>query len=474
MSSSAQRRRSAALILALVLTDLVALTAAVVAAGLLRGALDEFVGLTALAAERHVLASVLVLPVLFVLFRFHGLYDLDRILAGTREYMIVVQAVSNGLLAALAVSYFAGREPLVSRSWLVLVWFTAIGVVGLGRFLVRRVVRALRRHGRLRRTMAIVGASTFGVAIAQQLRANVEAGYDVVGLLDEYLPLGHRLVDDLAVIGRPGDLLEISKRIADEYIVVPHALPHQRLDEITHAMAFEDGPSVRIAVSSVDLLTNGVVVGERGGVPLVTLQRARLTGIDAALKRLFDIAGAVAGLIVLAPMAVAALLRAWLTGIRPLVQRQRIHGLHGRRTELVLLHPRVTVWLPVRGALALLAVLVGKMSIVGPRPVSTTDGSAQPHRGLIAIRPGLTGPWRLTGPDASLEDQETRDLLYVRNYSIWEDVRIVWDTARRMAPRRAPLSRWQATPASARSEGPYRTSGTVATEGGNFADGKPL
>src|SRR4029077_13710196 len=99
--------------------------------------------------ERHVAASVLVLPVLLVLLWMRGRYAADTCLSGPREYAEIAHAVSYGVLLALALSYFAGGEPLVSRSWLLLLWAMCIFSLSLGRFLARYVVRWARSRGAL-------------------------------------------------------------------------------------------------------------------------------------------------------------------------------------------------------------------------------------------------------------------------------------------------------------------------------------
>jgi FlaA1/EpsC-like NDP-sugar epimerase len=255
--------------------------------------LDEVLPVSSLATERHLVASALVIPVLLVLFWAQGLYDPDHILAGTHEYARIAHATTYGVLSALAVSYFAGGSPLISRSWLVLVWVLSIGCAGCGRAAARLVVHRLRRRGILRARVLIVGASTLGVAIAEQLRAAGDEGLDPVGFLDEYLPLGQPLLGNGAVIGRPADLVRgDAAHLADECVLVPQALPSQRLEEISRLMASRDGPVLRMAVSSSGLLTQGMLLVERGGVPLLTLPRARRGGPKAALRLVPDLVAA--------------------------------------------------------------------------------------------------------------------------------------------------------------------------------------
>jgi lipopolysaccharide/colanic/teichoic acid biosynthesis glycosyltransferase len=181
-------------------------------------------------------------------------------------------------------------------------------------------------------------------------------------------------------------------------------------------------------------------------VPLVTLQQVRLSGVDAILKRGLDLVGASAALLVLGLPALAVLVAGLLSGRSPLVRRRLIYGVGGQSFHLWLVAREVCATLPFSGVPALFAVLAGRMSLVGPRPVACAqDGDMPVSMTLTALPPGLTGPWRLSGPTASLEDQALLDLAYLRNYTVWEDIRIIWRSIQRVRRdrRASSLDRWQ-------------------------------
>jgi lipopolysaccharide/colanic/teichoic acid biosynthesis glycosyltransferase len=439
------RRDWKTLFAVLPIADAIALMLAVAVTGALRLVIDQFLPVVALGyPDRHIVASVLVVPVLLVLFRLLGLYNADRILAGSHEYGQIASAVTYGVLIVLAISFFVGDGPLVSRTWLLLVWVSSIVAVGSVRFATRRIVRQLRQHGVLRTRVAIVGASPFGIAIAQQMQSARGEGLDVVGFLDEYIPVGQPLLDGVCVIGRPGELVRgFGANLADEYVLVPQALPHERLEEITRLMVSRTGPTLRVAVSSVDLLTQGVFVAERASVPLMTVRRARIVGFDAILKRTLDLVGATLALIVLAPFALGTVLHGLLSG-RRLFTRSTIVEASGARVAVWMFDRALTARPLVRGVPALLSVLRGRLTLVGPRPVTLSQKpSVLDELRLTAVKPGLTGPWRLSGPSASLRDQAMHDLAYVRAYTIWEDLRILWESLRLIGADRSQLVRWE-------------------------------
>ena len=445
-TNRAQRERSR-LLMWLVVADAAALAVGFACASVLRIDLDRASLSPELDLGRHLLASAFIGLLILAWFRVHGLYDLDRILAGAHEYGQVTRATIDGVVIALTISYFVGGGPLVSRSWLVLVGLLATGAVVLERFTVRRVVRALRRRGRLLTRIAIVGASSAAVAVAAQMREARNEGLIVVGFLDEYLPISEPVLDGISVIGRPGDMVRgtLHEEI-DEYVLVPQALSHERLEEITAVMIARDRPVLRMAVTPSALLTSGILVAERSFIPMVTLRRARITGGEAVLKRAFDVVGAALLLVAVAPVATYDLLRARICGVQPLFRAKTIHGPDGGHLTLRLLVWEVSSRMPVRGTPALVAVLLGRLSLVGPRPVPVDEGAPAPAASALSgMRPGLTGPWRLLGDGATVAEQATQDLAYVRNYTIWEDLRIVVQSARLLwaGPRRGLLGRWE-------------------------------
>jgi lipopolysaccharide/colanic/teichoic acid biosynthesis glycosyltransferase len=176
---------------------------------------------------------------------------------------------------------------------------------------------------------------------------------------------------------------------------------------------------------------------------------ARLVGVDALLRGLVDMGLAAALVVTVAPALMAVLTVAWLRGVRPLFVSKQILGQGGIPITLYLLNPRVSGRFVLRGFPALLAVLQGRLALVGPRPLPLEE--AAKHRPwfklLLSVKPGLTGPWRLVNPELTPEERLFADVWWVRNWSIWQHLFVLAQTVYSIshgAPRDREVQRWDA------------------------------
>jgi lipopolysaccharide/colanic/teichoic acid biosynthesis glycosyltransferase len=419
------------LLVVLALSDLLCLVAAFAIAGWLLSQpalgsrrFDPYLGLV-----------FAVLPILALIFAAQGLYDPQNLLSGAREFAAAFRACTYGLVALILLA-FALRSR-ISREWILLSWALAIALVGVLRFAIRRVAYLLRRRGHFINRVVVVGVDSHSVAVASQL-SRPHSGVEVVGFLDNYAPTGTLIVNSLRVLGTPADLARVAARTnLHEVIVVPQALPWETLQSLMlETAAASNGLRIHLSAGIYDLLTTGVCLSERNHVPLLTLNKTRLTLFESALKMMLDYALAILLLIGFAPvfLLIAAGLRA--RGVRPVFNRRLVAGRYGRQFYQL----SFAAASPLGGDLmrklpGLLNVLMGQLSIVGPRPLEVTE----PMRSIgqdttMTIRPGLTGPWRqVDDPD----NQVLLDLYYIRSYSIWLDVQVLFRRLRSRLHRRS-------------------------------------
>jgi lipopolysaccharide/colanic/teichoic acid biosynthesis glycosyltransferase len=411
---------------------------------------------------------VFFVPAWLLIYAAFRLYDADYLLGGPQEYAQVVKACTFGMVGLLVLS-FVEHGTLFSRGWLLLSWGLSIVLVGTARFLFRRVIFRLRRRGLFTTRAIIVGADEQARTIASQLSSPNGAGVDVVGFVDDYLPPWTRVVGDLRILGTPSELLRLvqEKRVG-ELIVVPHAMAWESFQEIIREAASGSCyPVIRLSPGYYEILTTGVTITHKAFVPLLTLGRARITGIDAFLKRSLDYTLGFVLLTLASPLMVAVAVVVALTEGRPVLERHRVHGLQGRkfntlkfRTGLLgavrrsLASPVLAKVSTNPGHLAtrsgrllyqtgldklpqLFNVMAGQMSLVGPRTISV-GGEARYGQWLpsmLTVKPGVTGPWAVANCP-TLDDEIRLIMYYIRNWTIWLDLQVIFQTVVRMFWRR--------------------------------------
>ncbi len=410
----------------------------------------------------------LAVPTWLLIFAAYGLYNSRYLFGGTREYARIVNACAVGIVAMIVLSFMhreAGQT--ISRGWLLLYFGLSVFVIISYRFVFRRLIYRLRQRGLFFRRSLIVGANQEGQAMAEQFRSVPTAGVHVVGFVDDTLARG-TVVNGLPVFGNTGSLKTlVEEQGIEELIVAPTSLSREALLDIYRTFSGNGGGvEVRLSPGLFEILTTGATVQEVGSVPLISLNRLRITGVDALLKGILDYVGAAVGLILLSPFLLLIALLIKLDSPGPALYRRRVLGVGGRTFEALKFrtmrvdaeeylkqHPELAEELERNGKLKndpritrlgrflrktsidelpqLINVLKGQMSLVGPRMISPPEWAkfGKWKHNLLTVKPGLTGLWQVSGrSELSYEDRVRLDMHYIRNYTIWLDMRILFNT----------------------------------------------
>ncbi len=366
---------------------------------------------------RYALLAAVVLVSWLATTRSLGLYDRDLLLGGTDEYARVVQA-STLVLVGVVLADFVIESNVISRGWLGLFWVSLVGLTGSARFMARRLAYAARRWGLFHSRIVIVGADERAVELAWHLEASA---FEVLGFLDDYRSPGSSVGGNgWRVLGSASQLARLNRLDVDEIVVVPSAISwesRQAVLEFPEQRRFD----IRVLASREGALTAGVKVSHRAHVPVYAIEAARITGLEAGMKRSFDVAVALALVIIVGPFATLRLVAAAIRR-RPLLERHQILGRDATPITVYSLAgegSRLVSKLP-----AVVNVLRGQMSIVGPLPVQGAQDAAAAE--LRLLRPGLTSV--VLADDAHLDREAALSIQldYVRSYSIWRDLQVLW------------------------------------------------
>ncbi len=416
--------------------------------------------------ESYLRLSLGLIPVQLAVFAAVRLYDVNSLWGGATEYQYVVYGASLGMMVLIFGSFFY-PDFVIARAWLLLAWLSTIAFVGIGRFAMRRMVYRLRASGRLVTPALIVGANEEAQAIAEQILVAPQAGVRLIGFVDDERHEGEEVVPGLRVIGSSAALRDLVERTgAEEIIVATTALSREQLFDLFVAFGTVPEVTIRLSPGTYEIMATGMRVKEIGSVPLLSPNKMRLTGLDVVLKTLMDYG--LASLAVLALLPLFALIALWvkLDSPGPIIYRRRVVGAGGRlfdafkfRTmvingdEVLRQHPELERELRETGKLKndprvtragrflrrtsldelpqLFNVLRGEMSLVGPRMITAEEISHYGRRylSLLAVKPGITGLWQVSGRSNIPYPERVRlDLHYIRNYSIWLDLWLLYQT----------------------------------------------
>jgi exopolysaccharide biosynthesis polyprenyl glycosylphosphotransferase len=403
----------------------------------------------------------LLLPVVLAVSR---AYERRFLFVGTDEYQRVLRG-GVGLIAGTAVISYALDLDL-ARGYVLAALPSAVAGSIVLRFALRKRLHVARSRGESLRRVILVGHELSIIGMTRQLRRERYHGLEVVGAC---LPPGH---DGAGLTGLPlyGTFDDVARAVelADADTVVVLSCPELDGAALRRLAWRLERDEVDLVVASalVDVAGARTTIRPFDGLPMLHVEHPRLHGGLRLVKELVDRVGAFLLLVAFGPVLLAVALCVRLTSRGPVLFRQVRVGRDGRHFRIYkfrsmyvdaearlaeLRHlneqdgvlfkirddPRVTgvgQWLR-RFSLdelpQLINVLLGQMSLVGPRPPLPSEVAvyADDVRRRLAVKPGMTGLWQVSGrSDLPWEEAVRLDLRYVENWSLSLDLVILLRT----------------------------------------------
>jgi len=401
-------------------------------------------------------------PLMIVLFKLYGLYDRDvkRISHSTVDDIpwLLHAVIVGGLLFWL----YARVSPMGRMD------FAEIVTFGLGTLVLVTVARHAMRQLAARlvgvESAVLVGGGAMSQVFAGKLAAHPEYRLQVVGVLGVGQSNGHDRAS-LPLLGGPDDVERVAQRHGvSRVIITPQGLDDAVLEELLRtcrALALK----VSILPKLSDVLGPAVEVDDVEGITVLGINPPWLPRSSRAMKRGMDIAIAFVLLLFSAlPMLLIAIAikldsrgpvffvqeRVGRRGLRFRLFKFRTMGVDAEQQRAELLaqstdpdwlklehDPRITRLgrslrrLSLDELPQLWNVLRGEMSMVGPRPLIPAEDERVLGwaRGRLDLTPGMTGYWQVLGRTRiPFEEMVKLDYLYVMNWSLWEDVRLMLRT----------------------------------------------
>ena len=405
-----------------------------------------------------------------------GGYDSRWVGTGAEEFRRIVHA-GVALTACVAILSYSAKLDL-ARGYVVIALACVTAFDLLSRHALRRRLYWHRRLGNCVQRTVVVGPRDAVAGLINLLNSDSSHGLSVVvACLAGGADLSQDKIEGIPVIGGVDSVAAaVSGFRADTVAVVNCAeMDHTRLRELAWTLE-KTGTDLFVGPALLDIAGPRTTILPVAGLPLIHLEHAKLTGPKRLIKGIFDRVTALAALILLSPCLVTVACAIQLCDGGPILFRQvRIGkdgrpfslykfrtmevGAEARKAKLEALNevngvlfkirkdPRLT---PIGGWLRhwsvdeipqLLNVLRGEMSLVGPRPwaalpyeKAVKSRDYVPRR--LAVKPGITGLWQVSGR-ASLpwEESVRLDLRYVEHWSLAFDLQILFKTCRAVLSR---------------------------------------
>jgi exopolysaccharide biosynthesis polyprenyl glycosylphosphotransferase len=411
------------------------------------------------------LAVSLCLPVLWVAtVATAGGYDARFIGVGPDEFRRVLNAGVT-LTAGIAILSYATKAD-VARGYLVIALPSVTLSDLIARYWLRKRLHKLRELGDCMRKVVVVGHAPVVADIAAVLRRDTYHGLSVVAACIA-APAGADEIARIPLIDGLGTVAAVVEKFDADTVAVL-ACPEMsgvRLRELAWELE-KTGTELCVAPALLDVAGPRTTIRPTAGLPLLHLDHPEFTGGRRVVKAAFDKALALTALLLSAPLLVVVAMIIRLADGGPALFRQSRVGRDGqtftvykfrtmvldaevRKAQLadhneqggvlfkIRNDPRITSvggWLrrwSVDELPQLINVLLGDMSLVGPRPALPEEAARYGNlvRRRLKVKPGITGLWQVSGrSDLSWDESVRLDLRYVENWSFVLDLQILWKT----------------------------------------------
>ncbi len=397
----------------------------------------------------------LIWPAGFVL---AGLYSMKGTRRGIDEMAKIVLGCSTAVMILMFVFFFS-RSLFDSRFIVIAAWVLSVVLVIFGRGVVRFFQRFCYRFGLGVHRVIIIGRGELAREVGEVFKKNRRAGYRLVKNFDDF----SRKVEEELVKLKQKDKF-------DEILVVTPNLSASQVNRLND-FSYVNHVILKFIADIFDFPINNFKINTIDGLPIVELQKTSLDGWGRVCKRIFDIFFSLIFIILTSPVMILAALAVKLSSPGSLFFSYRRIGQFGRpfryfkfrsmikdahqyrfNQEFLKKHsnlrkdgpmmkfqndPRVT---PVGQLLRrfsvdelpeLFNVLIGRMSLVGPRPheIEEVEKYQSHHQKVLTIKPGMTGMAQVSGrADLDFEEEIRLDTWYMENWSPKLDLMILLKT----------------------------------------------
>lgn len=395
--------------------------------------------------------SLLNLSLLLTIFISSDLYKAG---VNRRNYIRIIKGISISFLLLLLMNCLYAPQIDIPRSSFLLPWLLSIILICTARYLFDASTNILRKQGAVRHAIYLI---TDANEQKEQINLlNQENCYIIQGVND---------ASCLDLANREQTLNKLRQLGIAEVFISWNCIKN-RLHICWHF--YNAGITIRILPSTHELYHPKSEVWMLGELPCLTISAPIIAGSDFWIKRIFDLVCSTILLIAFSPLYVSIAILIKLDSPGPILFKQDRVGLHGKKFKIWKFRTMVTDAEKLQAALEakneikdgvlfklkddpritnvgkflrrysldelpqLFNIVLGEMSLVGPRPLPLRDVERFKTTHFIRqeVLPGITGLWQVSGRSDidNFEDGVKLDVTYIENWSIWLDLRILFKT----------------------------------------------
>ena len=416
-----------------------------------------------LAPQYYFAALIIIVPGYLLLYGIFHLYAPKRVRQRRYEFANICKANLIGFLLVTMVLFLLNKNPYFwNFSKRMVFYFFAINIIleTLERNLIRYALHSMRSKGYNQKHILLIGYSRAAEGFIDRVQQNLEWGYQVKGILDDHKEWGTEY-KSIHVIGKVSDLDEIlALNSLDEIAITLSIDEYANLEKIV-ASCEKSGVHTKFIPDYNNIIPTRPYTEDLQGLPVINIRHVPLTDpVNAIMKRIVDIFGAIAAIVLFSPvmLVTAALIK--LTSPGPLIYSQERVGLHNRPFKMYKFRSMVVQapseeksrWTTPHDSRVtpigrfirktsidempqFFNVLMGDMSLVGPRPerpLFVEKFKEEIPRYMIKhqVRPGITGWAQVNGyrGDTSITKRIEHDLYYIENWTLGFDFKILFLT----------------------------------------------
>lgn len=405
------------------------------------------------------LALVIILPIAF---RLSGVYPFDRSKNLFEEIYNIATATTASVIIVITISLIF-RPQLNSRLIFLYIVILNTALLGGSRFAIAQALGRLRQFGiGVQRTL-LVGLGDVGRMVMRNIVARPELGYQLVGFLEDHPAAGSKNIGNFRALGQTDDLESVLVQEDVNRVIICLPWQSHRTTQRLLRICEQAQVPAQVVPDLFQFTKSQMSVEQLNGIPLISTRQLSIQGSNLFFKRASDIVLTLLLGLLFLPIVAAISMAIWLDSPGPIFYSQLRVGKNNRLFRCYKFRSMITGAEALREEISdqneasgplfkmrndprctkvgrfirrysldelpqLYNVLLGQMSLVGPRPNLPEEVAQYQgwHAKRLSVNPGITGLWQVSGrSNLTFDEMVLLDIYYVENWSIPIDIGIL-------------------------------------------------